>query len=46
MIEIIAAKFKTKPELVKILNCKTKYGGGRTKGEAFIYFDIESRKKY
>ena len=41
----LAAMFKSKEENISVYGLKTKFGGGRTTGFAFIYDNADAKKK-
>jgi small subunit ribosomal protein S24e len=42
----LAQKLNSKEENISIFGLKTKFGGGRSTGFAFIYDSLDARKKY
>ena len=42
----LAQMYKTKEENISIYGLKTKFGGGRSSGFAYVYDSVDSRKKY
>ena len=38
--------FKTKAEVVTVFGLKSKFGGGRSSGFAFIYESLDAKKKF
>ena len=42
----LASMFKAKAESISTFGLKSKYGGGRSSGFAFIYDDLDARKKF
>ena len=46
LAEIIGKKFKKPAENIKIMEVKSRFGGGRTTGIALIYDNLENRKRF
>ena len=42
----LASMFKTKEEAITVFGCHGKFGGGRSTGFAFIYDNLDAKKKY
>jgi small subunit ribosomal protein S24e len=44
--ERLATMFKSKPEQIAVFGLHSKFGGGRSTGFAFVYNNLDDRKKY
>lgn len=42
----LATMFKAKTECISVFGLHSKFGGGRSTGFAFIYYNLDDRKKY
>ena len=44
--EKLSGMFKCKTEVISVFGLKTKFGGGRSTGFAFIYESLDAKKKF
>merc|ERR1711990_813042 len=44
--EKMSSMFKCKAECVTVFGLKSQFGGGRSSGFAFIYYDLDAKKKF
>merc|ERR1711939_540046 len=44
--EKLSSMFKCKAEVITVFGLKSKFGGGRSTGFAFIYEDLDAKKKF
>ena len=42
----LATMFKTKDECITVFGCSGKFGGGRSTGFAFVYDNLDAKKKF